>query len=166
MGLAPRRLRLDKALYSASRMNSPFALDSPMFIAAIAAVFVCAGIVKGIIGFALPTVGIGLLGIFLPPAQAASLVTIPTIATTCGSLRLAPASAPFCVAYGLWEPVYALAPGSELAFSWEPARSKRQLHSVPSCARTDASGLLHRSSTFLRAQSLGSHPSLAWLLAF
>jgi uncharacterized membrane protein YfcA len=52
-----------------------------MVMFAIASVFACAGLVKGVIGFALPTVAIGLLGVFLPPAQAASLVTIPTIAT-------------------------------------------------------------------------------------
>ena len=61
-----------------------------MVIVAIAAVFVCAGIVKGVIGFALPTVGIGLLGMFLPPAQAAALVTIPTIATNVWQLAAGP----------------------------------------------------------------------------
>jgi uncharacterized membrane protein YfcA len=86
-------------------MNSPFALEAPLVIAAIAAVFVCAGIVKGIIGFALPTVGIGLLGIFLPPAQAASLVTIPTIATNVWQLAAGPSLGP------LWRRLWPLVAG-------------------------------------------------------
>ena len=71
-------------------MSSLFAIDSPMMILAIVAVFVCAGVVKGVIGFALPTVAIGLLGVFLPPPQAASLITIPTIATNVWQLAAGP----------------------------------------------------------------------------
>ena len=69
---------------------SSFSLESYTAILAIAAVFACAGVVKGVVGFALPTVAIGLLGIFLPPAQAASLVTIPTIATNVWQLAAGP----------------------------------------------------------------------------
>jgi uncharacterized protein len=61
-----------------------------MIILAIAGVFVCAGVVKGVIGFALPTVAMGLLGVFLLPAHAASLVTIPTIATNVWQLAAGP----------------------------------------------------------------------------
>jgi uncharacterized membrane protein YfcA len=61
-----------------------------MAILTIAGVFACAGVVKGVIGFALPTVAIGLLGVFLPPTQAASLVTIPTIATNVWQLAAGP----------------------------------------------------------------------------
>jgi uncharacterized membrane protein YfcA len=71
-------------------VSSPIAFESPLIVLAIAGVFACAGQVKGVIGFALPTVAIGLLGVFLPPAQAASLVTIPTIATNVWQLAAGP----------------------------------------------------------------------------
>jgi uncharacterized protein len=61
-----------------------------MVILAIAGVFACAGLVKGVVGFGLPTVAMGLLGVFLPPAQAASLLTIPTIATNVWQLAAGP----------------------------------------------------------------------------
>jgi uncharacterized membrane protein YfcA len=47
----------------------------------IAFAFLCAGMVKGIIGMGLPTVGIGLLGLVMPPVQAAAIMIIPSLAT-------------------------------------------------------------------------------------
>src|SRR6266481_3881131 len=61
-----------------------------MVILAIAGVFACAGLVKGVVGFGLPTLAMGLLGVFLPPAQVASLLTIPTIATNVWQLAAGP----------------------------------------------------------------------------
>ncbi|WP_206667933.1 TSUP family transporter [Teichococcus oryzae] len=49
--------------------------------ATIAAVFLLAGMVKGIIGLGLPTIAIGLLGLFLPPAEAAALLVLPSALT-------------------------------------------------------------------------------------
>ena len=40
-------------------------------LAAVATTFVVGGFVKGVVGLGLPTVSMGLLGLFLPPAQAA-----------------------------------------------------------------------------------------------
>lgn len=48
---------------------------------AISLCFFLAGMVKGVIGLGLPTVAIGLLGLFLPPAQAASLLLLPSLLT-------------------------------------------------------------------------------------
>jgi len=39
----------------------------------VAAAFMLAGLVKGVTGLALPTVGIGLLSLAMPPAHAAAL---------------------------------------------------------------------------------------------
>ena len=50
-------------------------------IAAVAAAFVLAGLVKGVIGMGLPTVAMGLLGLAMPPAQAAALLLIPSFVT-------------------------------------------------------------------------------------
>jgi uncharacterized membrane protein YfcA len=50
-------------------------------LAAIAAAFVLAGFVKGVIGLGLPTVGIGLLGLVMTPAQAAAVLIVPSLVT-------------------------------------------------------------------------------------
>lgn len=55
--------------------------DTPSHIAAIAAVFLLAGFVKGVIGLGLPTVAMGLLGLVVAPAQAAALLVVPSLAT-------------------------------------------------------------------------------------
>jgi uncharacterized membrane protein YfcA len=47
----------------------------------IGLVFVVAGAVKGITGLGLPTLSIGLLGLFISPAVATSLMVLPTLAT-------------------------------------------------------------------------------------
>jgi hypothetical protein len=46
-----------------------------------ALIFVLAGLVKGVTGMGLPTVAIGLLGLFMAPAEAAALLVIPSLAT-------------------------------------------------------------------------------------
>ncbi|MFC3126952.1 sulfite exporter TauE/SafE family protein [Pseudoroseomonas globiformis] len=55
--------------------------SSSITILAVAGVFFVAGMVKGVIGLGLPTVAIGLLGLFLPPAQAAGLLVLPSLLT-------------------------------------------------------------------------------------
>jgi uncharacterized membrane protein YfcA len=45
----------------------------------IGAVFVLAGIVKGVTGMGLPTVAVGLLSLFLSPLEAASLMIVPSL---------------------------------------------------------------------------------------
>jgi uncharacterized membrane protein YfcA len=48
---------------------------------AVAAVFMLAGTVKGVVGMGLPTVSMGLLGLFMLPPQAAALLVIPSLLT-------------------------------------------------------------------------------------
>jgi uncharacterized membrane protein YfcA len=55
--------------------------DSPTFYLIVAAVFVLAGFVKGVVSIGLPTIVMGLLGAIVPPAQAAALMVIPSVAT-------------------------------------------------------------------------------------
>jgi uncharacterized membrane protein YfcA len=50
-------------------------------------VFVLAGSVKGITGMGLPTVAISLLGLWMPPVQAAALLVIPSLATNVAQCR-------------------------------------------------------------------------------
>ena len=50
-------------------------------LAAIAAAFMLAGFVKGVIGLGLPTVSIGLLGLLMTPARAAAILLLPSLVT-------------------------------------------------------------------------------------
>jgi uncharacterized membrane protein YfcA len=50
-------------------------------LAAVAAAFFLAGLVKGVIGLGLPTVAIGLLGLLMAPAQAAAILIVPSLLT-------------------------------------------------------------------------------------
>ena len=54
---------------------------SPSELAAVAAIYVLAGSGKGAIGLGLPTVSMGLLGIWLPVEQAAAILIMPAILT-------------------------------------------------------------------------------------
>ena len=47
----------------------------------IAAVFLLAGLVKGVLGLGLPTVAMGLLAVSMPPAHAMAIVIVPAILT-------------------------------------------------------------------------------------
>ncbi len=53
-------------------------------------VFILAGLVKGTLGLGLPTVAVGILGLFMPPAQAAALLIVPTLATNLWQLATGP----------------------------------------------------------------------------
>lgn len=59
---------------------SAFELSLPQ-LAAVAGAFGVGGFVKGVVGLGLPTVSMGLLGLFLPPAQAAVLLLLPSFVT-------------------------------------------------------------------------------------
>jgi uncharacterized membrane protein YfcA len=56
-------------------------VDSLPILIAIAAAFLLAGIVKGVIGLGLPTVAVGLLGLMMSPAQAAAIIIVPSLVT-------------------------------------------------------------------------------------
>lgn len=47
----------------------------------IAAVFLIAGMVKGVVGLGLPTISMALLALFMPPAEAAALLVVPSLIT-------------------------------------------------------------------------------------
>jgi uncharacterized protein len=50
-------------------------------VLALTLTFILAGFVKGVSGMGLPTVVIGVLGLFTAPAEAAALVVVPSLAT-------------------------------------------------------------------------------------
>ena len=53
----------------------------PIQLASVAAIFVVAGAVKGVIGLGLPTLSIGLMGAWLPIEQAAAILILPAFLT-------------------------------------------------------------------------------------
>jgi uncharacterized membrane protein YfcA len=59
----------------------------PVLIALIAAVFLLAGFVKGVIGLGLPTISVGLLSLVMAPAQAAALLIVPSTITNIQQMR-------------------------------------------------------------------------------
>ena len=54
-------------------------MSPELFFLALAAIFALAGFVKGVIGMGLPTVAIGLLGLMMPPVQAAAMLIVPSL---------------------------------------------------------------------------------------
>ena len=66
-------------------------------IAIAALTFVLAGLVKGLTGLGLPTVGVGLLSLIMPPAQAAALVVVPALLTNLWQMLAGPALKELCL---------------------------------------------------------------------
>lgn len=56
----------------------------------VAATFFLAGIVKGVTGMGLPTVAMGVLGLFMPPVVAAGLLILPSFITNIWQLLAGP----------------------------------------------------------------------------
>jgi hypothetical protein len=54
--------------------------DSSSF-AFVAAILLLAGFTKGVIGFGLPSIGMGFLSLLMPPVQAAALLLLPNLVT-------------------------------------------------------------------------------------
>ena len=59
----------------------------------IAAVFVIAGLTKGVIGLGLPTISMGLLALVMPPVQAAALLALPSLVTNVWQMVAGPSFA-------------------------------------------------------------------------
>ncbi len=56
----------------------------------VSAVFVLAGLVKGVVGLGLPTVAMGLLGLVMLPAEAAAILLLPSFVTNIWQLLAGP----------------------------------------------------------------------------
>ena len=62
--------------------------------------FLLAGTVKGVVGLGLPTISVGLLGLVMPPMQAAALLIVPSMVTNIW--QLADGRSPFAMLVRLW----------------------------------------------------------------
>jgi hypothetical protein len=67
-------LRLFEPTDNSVRMSNPI-----VYLVVVAAAFLLAGLVKGVTGLALPTVGVGLLSLAVSPAHAAALIVVPAL---------------------------------------------------------------------------------------
>lgn len=84
----------------------------------ILCVFVVAGAVKGLSGLGLPTVGIALMGVFVPPAEAAALVVVPAFLTNVWqALR---GGALISLARRLWPLLAGIVVGTVWGGQWRP----------------------------------------------
>jgi len=66
----------------------------------VGAVFVLAGIVKGVIGLGLPTISMGLMAVVMPPVEAAAILILPSLATNAWQMLAGPSLAP--ISRRLW----------------------------------------------------------------
>ena len=98
----------DCQIVSSARVRHVRDMPATGEILGVTLCFILAGAVKGITGMGLPTVAMGLLGLFMPPAQAAAFLIIPSAVTNvwqflAGPRRLAqlqrlwPMLLPICV---------------------------------------------------------------------
>jgi uncharacterized protein len=66
----------------------------PIVLISIASILVLAGFAKGVIGFGLPSIGMGLLSLLMSPAQAAALLLAPNVLTNLWQGTAGPALRP------------------------------------------------------------------------
>ncbi|WP_182083931.1 sulfite exporter TauE/SafE family protein [Aureimonas sp. ME7] len=83
-----------------------------LLLAAITATFFAAGIVKGVTGMGLPTVAMGVLGAFLSPLAAASLLLAPSFVTNVWQLLAGPRFG--ALALRLWPMMLTIVAGTVL----------------------------------------------------
>ena len=113
-------LRLLEATDNYVGMSNPI-----VHLVVVAAAFLLAGLVKGVTGLALPTVGVGLLSLAMPPAHAAALIVVPALITNVWQMMSGPGlgslvrrlwSMQLAICLGTWASASLMA-GSETAFA-------------------------------------------------
>jgi uncharacterized membrane protein YfcA len=82
----------------------------------IAGVFVLAGFVKGVVGLGLPAIAMGLLALVMRPADAASILILPTVATNIWQMAAGPSLKP--VIARLWPVMLGLVCGTLAGAGW------------------------------------------------
>ena len=82
----------------------------------IAGVFVLAGFVKGVVGLGLPAISMGLLALVMPPADAASILIVPTVTTNIWQMAAGPSLKP--VIARLWPTMLGVICGTLAGAGW------------------------------------------------
>ncbi len=89
--------------------------DIAAIAAFVAAVFLLAGFVKGVVGLGLPTVAMALLAVALPPAEAAALLIVPSAVTNVWQFVVGPPGSRARLLRRLWPMMLASAAATGLA---------------------------------------------------
>jgi hypothetical protein len=82
----------------------------------VAGVFILAGFVKGVVGLGLPAIAMGLLALVMPPADAASILVLPTVATNIWQMAAGPSLRP--VVARLWTFIVGVIAGTLAGAGW------------------------------------------------
>src|ERR1700730_9402465 len=82
----------------------------------IAGVFVLAGFVKGVVGLGLPAISMGLLALVMPPADAASILVVPTVVTNIWQMAAGPSLKPIIAR--LWPLILGVICGTLAGAGW------------------------------------------------
>ena len=85
-------------------------------LAGLTLVFVLAGFIKGVIGMGLPTVAMGFLTLLMPPAEAATVLILPSFVTNVWQLAAGPRLA--ALLRRLWPTLLAVTVGTIAAARW------------------------------------------------
>ena len=64
--------------------------DSLPIILLVCLIFIAAGLIKGVLGMGLPTFAIGILGLAIPPVEAAAMLVLPSLITNIWQLVAGP----------------------------------------------------------------------------
>ncbi|NQD96981.1 sulfite exporter TauE/SafE family protein, partial [Pseudomonas sp. CrR25] len=80
------------------------------YLPLILATFLLAGTVKGVVGLGLPTISVGLLGLVMPPMQAAAVLLVPSMVTNIW--QLADGRSPLPMLRRLWPMLLGIAAGT------------------------------------------------------
>ncbi|MDT1062554.1 sulfite exporter TauE/SafE family protein [Paracoccus sp. CPCC 101403] len=91
-------------------------MNELVLVVAVAATFFAAGIVKGVTGMGLPTVGMAVLGAMISPLAAAGLLIVPAVATNLWQLLSGPALGPLL--RRLWQMMAAISAGTLAGAAW------------------------------------------------
>src|SRR5450432_3192708 len=89
---------------------------SELVLLFIAGVFILAGFVKGVVGLGLPAISMGLLALVMPPADAASILILPTVATNIWQMAAGPSLKPIIAR--LWPVLLGVICGTLAGAGW------------------------------------------------
>jgi len=105
----------------------------------VAAVFMLAGLAKGVIGLGLPTISMGLLVLVMPPVQAAALLALPSLVTNVWQMAAGPSLKE--VVQRLWPMMLGVCAGTWTGMDrTDCVRSPRRRRSISRGTTAPASG--------------------------
>jgi len=108
--------RLLKSLIARITRDPQSYLMSVSVLLFIAGVFILAGFVKGVVGLGLPAIAMGLLAVVMRPADAASILILPTVATNVWQMAAGPSLWPVVVR--LWPTMLGVICGTLAGAGW------------------------------------------------